>query len=68
MGSVSLQTALEQSGMSQHALATRLTVNQSTVSRWVRRRVPAERVIEVAKALRVKPFLLRPDLYPRSAA
>lgn len=43
-------------------LAKALGVTHSAVSHWTR--VPAERVLAVAKASGIAPHLLRPDIYP----
>lgn len=48
---------------SQTELGQRLGVHKSTICRWERSRVPAERTREIANTLGVMPFELRPDLY-----
>lgn len=52
-------------GVSLEALATRLSVNKSTVHYWERKRIPAERVLEVERATSLSRHDLRPDLFPR---
>lgn len=48
------------------ALAAALHVNKSTATRWIKRRIPAERVLEVERVTGVSRSDLRPDLYPPS--
>lgn len=52
-------------GESLSQVARRFNVNKSTVLRWERNRVPAERVPEVGHKLRIPRYYLRPDLWPR---
>ncbi|QAY96680.1 CI repressor [Methylovirgula ligni] len=47
-------------------LAEALNVDRSIVSRWIERRVPAERVLEVERATGIHRSKIRPDLYPPS--
>jgi transcriptional regulator with XRE-family HTH domain len=51
-------------GLSQADCAGRLGVNQATISKWEKGRVPAERVLALCALLDVAPHELRPDLYP----
>lgn len=44
------------------ALSRILGCSPQAISKW--KRVPAERVLTVAKAARVDPSTIRPDLYP----
>jgi transcriptional regulator with XRE-family HTH domain len=46
-------------------VARRFSVNKSTVFRWERDRVPAERVPDVERQLGIPRAYLRPDLWPR---
>jgi DNA-binding transcriptional regulator YdaS (Cro superfamily) len=50
-------------------LATRLGVSYQAVRKWERRAVPADRVLALVRAAdgAVRPFDLRPDLYPDPA-
>lgn len=48
------------------ALAAALRVNKSTATRWIKRRIPAERVLEIERVTGVSRSDLRPDLYPPS--
>jgi len=47
-------------------LADALEVGTMAVSQWRRRGVPAERVLPIVRAVQgaIKPFELRPDIYP----
>jgi DNA-binding transcriptional regulator YdaS (Cro superfamily) len=47
---------------SQRRLAAELGVDQSLVSRWLRRRVPADRIAAVAAVTGLTPSEIRPDL------
>lgn len=49
-------------------LARDMAVNKSTASRWISRRVPAERVIEIERITGISRHDIRPDLYPRDGA
>lgn len=50
---------------SQVKLAKTIGVTQPAVARWVeRRKVPAERVLDVSRATGIAPSHLRPDIYP----
>uniref|UniRef100_UPI003BAA0ACF YdaS family helix-turn-helix protein n=1 Tax=Stappia sp. TaxID=1870903 RepID=UPI003BAA0ACF len=50
------------------ALALRLSVDKSTVMRWERRRVPANRVLDLERITGIPRQDLRPDLYPQQEA
>lgn len=41
-----------------------LGVNKSTVLRWERKKIPAERVLDIERATGVPRHELRPDIYP----
>lgn len=45
-------------------LANLVGVDKATVTRWARRRIPAERVLDVERLTGVPRGALRPDLYP----
>lgn len=48
-----------------NALARKLKLHQTAVSLWkIRKRLPAERVLEVERATGVSRHELRPDIYP----
>jgi DNA-binding transcriptional regulator YdaS (Cro superfamily) len=51
--------------VSQEGLASIFGVKKSTVCKWERRRVPAERVLDVERVTGISRHDLRPDLYPR---
>jgi transcriptional regulator with XRE-family HTH domain len=40
-------------------------VNKSTVLRWEKGEIPAERVLPLSKFTGIAPHELRPDIYPR---
>jgi len=48
-------------------VATALGVQPPAVSKWSRRGVPAERVLEVERVTGIPRHVLRPDLYPQPA-
>lgn len=50
-------------GLSVEALAERLGVERTTVWRWERGRVPADRIREVERLTGISRETLRPDLY-----
>lgn len=54
----------KQSDMTLDQLAQKLGVQRSAVCKWERRRVPAERVIEIERVTGLHRSQLRPDLYP----
>jgi DNA-binding transcriptional regulator YdaS (Cro superfamily) len=49
-------------------LGARLGVFKSTVMRWEKRRIPAERVLDIERVTGVPRTQLRPDLYPTETA
>ena len=51
-------------GNSQEDLAERMDVWQSTISRWLNGRVPAERVLELEQLTNIPRKDLRTDIYP----
>lgn len=50
----------------QTKLAAKLGVDQSTVSRWLKKGPPAEEVIRVEKLTGISRHKLRPDIYPEA--
>lgn len=59
-----LRRALEDRGLKMASVARALNVNKSAVTRWVRGRVPAEKVLDVERVTGISRSQLRPDLYP----
>lgn len=59
---MTLSEHLAQKHVTALGLAKRLGVSHSTVLRWAADKVPADRVIEVAKIAGISPRELRPDL------
>ena len=55
----------EKHGLSLDGFAAKIAadLNKSTVSRWERQGVPAERVIDIERATGIPRERLRPDLY-----
>lgn len=51
----------------QNALATKLGIKQSSISKWLSRQIPANQVIKLEKLSKgkVTRYDLRPDLYPK---
>jgi DNA-binding transcriptional regulator YdaS (Cro superfamily) len=45
-------------------IARDLNISKAAVSLWLKRRIPAERVLDVEKATGIPRHDLRPDLYP----
>jgi DNA-binding transcriptional regulator YdaS (Cro superfamily) len=58
-----LQTALSKRQLRLADLARLVAVDKSTVTRWARKVVPAERVVEVERVTGISRKELRPDLY-----
>lgn len=54
--------------LTQAELAQRLGVRPPALCKWERKRVPAERVLEVERITGVPRQELRPDLYPPEAS
>ncbi len=61
-----LQEYFDEPDNKQTALADRMDVHQSTISRWVNGRVPAEKVLKVSTLTGISPEQLRPDIYRES--
>ena len=47
----------------QNKLADKLGVSRQTIYIWQRRKIPAEKVVAISKALGIPREQLRPDLY-----
>lgn len=60
----SIQSYRIATGETLEEVGRRFGVNKSTVLRWERKRVPAERVPEVERWLGIPRHRLRPDLWP----
>lgn len=45
-------------------LADDLEVDRSMVTNWIKKRVPAERVLDVERVTGISRTIIRPDLYP----
>lgn len=65
MSNASLSSLLRPRQLRLADLARGIGVNKSTVTRWDRRNVPAERVLDVERITGISRHDLRPDLYPR---
>lgn len=46
-------------------LGARFGVNKTSIMRWEKKKVPAERVLSISKFTGIPAHELRPDLYPR---
>jgi len=57
-----LKALLKAAGTTQAGVALALGVSEPTLSRWVRKGVPAERVKDVAEITGIPAAQLRPDL------
>lgn len=55
-------------GLSQVELGALLGVKGSAVSKWEKRRPPAERVPDLHRVTGIPLHRLRPDIYPKPAA
>ena len=55
---------LRERGIKLVDVAQDAAVNKSTVTRWLQKRIPAERVLEVERITGVPRHELRPDIYP----
>lgn len=62
-----LESYRRAAGGSLEAVGRLLGVNRSTVLRWERGRIPAERVLDVERVTGIPRHELRPDLYPTPA-
>jgi len=60
-----LNKAIETAGNGK-TLAELLGVHPMVITQWKRRGVPAERVLDIVRAVRgqVSPYEIRPDVYP----
>lgn len=50
-------------GLTQAELGEKFNVNDSAINKWERKRVPAERVLDVSDLTGLPPHRIRPDLY-----
>jgi DNA-binding transcriptional regulator YdaS (Cro superfamily) len=55
---------LQRRGIRLTDLARSVGVDKSSVTRWDKRRIPAERVLDVERVTGIPRHELRPDLYP----
>ena len=58
-----LKHQLKQNGFKLVELASAMHVNKATVTRWSANRIPAERVLDVARITGIPKEKLRPDLF-----
>jgi len=58
-----LKKWLIENGKSQTWLAAEFGIRQSAVAKWIRFRVPAERVLKVSELTGIPPEDLRPDVF-----
>jgi DNA-binding transcriptional regulator YdaS (Cro superfamily) len=65
MKMIDLSKLLKTNGLQQVDLARKLKLNRSSVHRWARGRIPAERVFDVEKVTGIPREKLRPDLFAR---
>lgn len=61
--SIDFKIQLYERGLNAARLARLLGVDKATTSRWVTRRVPAERVADVERVTGIPREVLRPDLF-----
>lgn len=59
-----LAETLRKRGIKLIDVAQDAAVNKSTVTRWMQKRIPAERVLDVERITGVPRHELRPDIYP----
>lgn len=59
-----LAETLRKRGIKLIDVAQVAAVNKSTVTRWMQKRIPAERVLDVERITGVPRHELRPDIYP----
>lgn len=64
----SLKALVKARGLKLIDLSRGLGVDKSTVTRWARKRVPAERVVDLERVTGIPRHALRPDLYPEETA
>ena len=63
MTGISISQACAERSISKAEVARRIGVHRSCLTRWDRSRVPADRVIDVERAIGVPRERIRPDLY-----
>lgn len=61
------KTMLKKTGIRPVHLARIAGVDKASVSRWMKGRIPAERVLDVERITSIPRHELRPDLYPPPA-
>lgn len=57
-----LKALLHERGLKLNAIADALGVDKSTLTRWSKKRVPAERVVELSDVTGIPAAAIRPDL------
>jgi DNA-binding transcriptional regulator YdaS (Cro superfamily) len=69
MSKIDLHKLLSERGLNFSRVANDLSVDRSTVTRWAKRKVPAERVNDLANVTGIPAHELRPDIFrqPESA-
>lgn len=60
---MTIDKILSDRGMRLADLARALGLNKSSVTRWAKGKVPAERIGEVSRVVGVPPEIIRPDLF-----
>jgi DNA-binding transcriptional regulator YdaS (Cro superfamily) len=68
MISTPLANVIRSRGLKFVELAKLAGVDKAAISRWVRGKIPAERVLPLEKATGIPRHELRPDLYPPEEA
>lgn len=58
---------LRSKGLKLVDLAREIKVDKATVTRWAKKRIPAERVLDVERLTGISKEELRPDLYRAEA-
>lgn len=64
MSETFLSSALKANGMRLVDLARNAGVDKATVTRWAKKSIPAERVLEIERLTGISRHKLRPDIYP----
>ncbi len=64
MQQTSLRQLLKERGLTMARLAAAFDIEKSSVLYWARKRVPAERVLDVERITGIPRHQLRPDIYP----
>lgn len=63
MSEVSLKELFHSSGVTLANIAREIGVNKSALTRWAKRKIPAERAVDIARVTGIPRHLLRPDLW-----